>query len=283
MLLLIDAGNTRIKWAVTAPGAVAGKWLASGVVSQVERANLTDQWQDLAIDAVLVSNVAGAEVRAALTTQLQVHATRHDLPLTVTWFHSTASLAGVRNRYRDPGSLGCDRFASLIGARASSPGRCLIVATCGTATTVDALDAHGDFIGGLILPGLGLMAASLAQRTAQLPHIAAASAPAHASLDSSFADNTQDAIHSGCLAAQAGAIERAVAAHGGAHCLLSGGAAAWIAPCLAIPFTLVENLVLIGLHAVAQALPVTTAAQAPPCMSTTISSITDTTGADRSC
>ena len=248
MRLLIDAGNTRVKWALAAPGAIAGQWLACGVAGHAQRDSLAEQWQHLDIDAVLVSNVAGADVRAALQAQLQGLTGRCGVPPVITWFASTACLGGVRNHYRDPASLGCDRFASLIGARHVRPGQSVIVATCGTATTVDAMDAQGDFIGGMILPGLGLMAASLARRTAQLPQIAAAALPA-AGAAPPFADNTQDAIHAGCLAAQAGAIERAVAAHGGAHCLLSGGAAAWIAPYLSMPFTLVDNLVLIGLHA----------------------------------
>ena len=270
MLLLIDAGNTRIKWALAAPGTAAGQWLASGVVSQSERDGLAEQWRGLDIDAALVSNVAGLEVEAALAAQLQLHTS--GAWCAVTWFRSMASLAGVRNRYRDPASLGCDRFASLIGARTLHPGQDLIVATGGTATTVDALDARGDFIGGMILPGLGLMAASLARRTAQLPHIPAAALPSPGS-SFLFADNTQDAIHNGCLAAQAGVIERAVAAHGGAHCLLSGGAAAWIAPHLPIPFTLVDNLVLIGLHAAAQASSIGAPTR----------NDSDTTGADRPC
>ncbi len=282
MLLLIDAGNTRIKWALAAPGAAAGQWLASGVVGQAESDGLAEQWRDLDVDAVLVSNVAGPAVRAALTAYLAAAPARHGARPEVTWFASVASLAGVHNRYRDPASLGCDRFASLIGARTVRPRQSAIVATCGTATTVDAIDAQGAFIGGMILPGLGLMAASLAQRTAQLPQIAAGSALAPAPPPATqlatppalFADNTQDAIFSGCLAAQAGAIERAVAAHGGAHCLLSGGAAAWIAPHLSIPFTLVENLVLIGLQA---------AAQAASGASASVDSITASTGAGNPC
>src|SRR5438552_2277587 len=81
-----------------------------------------------------------------------------------TWLHRSAPC--------NPAQLGCDRFASLIGAHALFPGQPLIVATCGTATTVDALSADGLFLGGMILPGLGLMASSLARNTAQLPLVA---------------------------------------------------------------------------------------------------------------
>ena len=130
------------------------------------------------------------------------------LPTTaIDWFASVPQLAGVRNGYRNPAQLGCDRFAAAIGAHALEPGKALVVATCGTATTIDALSADGDFLGGMILPGLGLMASSLARNTAQLPQIAASGA-----VPAGFADNTDDAILSGCLSAQAGAIERACGA-----------------------------------------------------------------------
>ncbi|MBC7415124.1 MAG: type III pantothenate kinase [Herminiimonas sp.] len=258
MLLLIDAGNTRIKWALAAPAAPAGQWLASGAVAHADSSLLADQWRQhlipMPIDYVLVSNVAGPEVRAALIAQLAVLSARAGPLLEVRWFASVASLAGVSNGYHDPASLGCDRFAALIGAWTLHPHQAAIVATCGTATTVDALDAQGRFIGGMILPGLGLMAASLRERAAQLAQVpeATEAPPTGAAEASLFADNTRDAMHGGCLLAQAGAIERAVAAHGGAHCLLSGGAAALVAPYLAIPATSVDNLVLIGLHAVAR-------------------------------
>jgi type III pantothenate kinase len=152
----------------------------------------------------------------------------------------------VRNGYRNPAQLGCDRFAAAIGAHALEPGKALVVATCGTATTIDALSAEGDFIGGMILPGLGLMASSLARNTAQLPQIAASGA-----IPAGFADNTDDAILSGCLSAQAGAIERACGLLDASLCILSGGAARYIAPALSAPYRMVDNIVMVGLHAAA--------------------------------
>jgi type III pantothenate kinase len=237
MLLLIDAGNTRVKWALAAKGAAAGAWLAHGAVAHADLDTLPQAWQGQLVSRVLVSNVAGAALRERLAALL---------PVAPEWFASQASLAGLVNGYRNPAQLGCDRFAAAIGARTLEPGRALVVATCGTATTIDAVSADGVFIGGMILPGLALMAASLARNTAQLPQVghAAAAPPV-------FADNTDDAIVSGCLSAQAGAIERAVAAHHGALCIVSGGAAGYIAPVLAVPHRLADNLVLVGLHAAA--------------------------------
>lgn len=240
MLLLIDAGNTRIKWALAASGAAPGAWIASGAVTHAELNHLPAAWSGRQVERAVVSNVAGAKLRDQL--QLMLPTTRID------WFESRPELAGLRNGYRRPSQLGCDRFAAALGAYTIEPGKALIVATCGTATTIDAISADGLFVGGMIAPGLGLMAASLARNTAQLPQIA----PGR-TLASIFADNTDDAILAGCLSAQAGAIERACAQHHAAICILSGGAAPFIAPQLAVAHRMVDNIVLIGLQRAATA------------------------------
>lgn len=240
MMLLIDAGNTRVKWALARDDAQPGDWIASGAAPHDGLDALAGEWQAHKVTRAVVSNVAGPALRARLAALLG--------PIAVDWFASGAERAGLVNGYREPARLGCDRFAAAIGARALAPGQALVVATCGTATTVDALTADGRFVGGMILPGLALMAGALARNTAQLPEaMPGAAAPPL------FADNTNDAIVSGCLSAQAGAIERAVAGHGGAACILSGGAAPYIAPALKLAYKLVDNIVLVGLHAVARA------------------------------
>jgi len=245
MLLLVDAGNTRIKWACADENAGPGQWLDHGWVEHAGLNGLRSAFGAHPVDRVLVSNVAGAALRGALEQELLAGGVD---PACIEWFASEPERAGLRNRYRNPRQLGSDRFASAIGARALYPGRALLVATCGTATTIDAISPDGVFVGGMILPGLGLMAASLARNTAQLPQVAQG-------LDAAepFADHTDAAIASGCLAAQAGAIERAHAAlvrrHEAPQCLLSGGAAALISPHLAPPHARIDNLVLIGLQA----------------------------------
>ncbi len=255
MLLLVDAGNTRIKWALMSSASLGvaelGHWSAYGAVRREDICQMADALKDADISRVLIANVAGPAMRAELERMVLRALGMKPVPLT--WFASQAQLAGVSNGYRDPAQLGCDRFAALIGARALFPGEALVVATCGTATTVDALDADGSFRGGMILPGLDLMAESLARNTAQLPHV-----PQYNVGSQPLADNTQEAIASGCIAAQAGAIERALAAHAALlppdaprpQCVLSGGAAVAIAPHLAGAVRQVDNLVLIGLQAV---------------------------------
>lgn len=255
MMLLIDAGNTRVKWALVARDAPLGKWQALGAVAHADIGELQNAWLDAlplgeSVQHILISNVAGNALRVQLKYVIKKTLgfdTNSKLPRElVTWFASVPELAGLRNGYANPGQLGCDRFAAAIAGHQLAPGRAIVVANCGTATTVDAITPDGRFLGGMILPGLGLMASSLARNTAQLPQIAQ-----DGKLPAGFADNTDDAILSGCLAAQSGAIEHACAVHGAQECVISGGAAPYIAPMLKVPYRVVDNIVLIGLHAAA--------------------------------
>lgn len=252
MLLLVDAGNTRIKWAMLETASLhataLGHWSAYGTVHREDLHKLGDIWHGVRIARVLISNVAGQAMHDGLEKML-LHA--HGLkPVPVGWFQSVPELGGIQNGYRNPAQLGCDRFAAAIGAHALFPNETLLVATCGTATTLDAVTANGRFVGGMILPGLALMASSLARNTAQLPHATQQNVTLWP-----FADNTDDAIVSGCMTAQAGAIERAVAAlaaeHGTVKCALSGGGARFISPHLTVAHQMVDNLVLTGLQVVA--------------------------------
>lgn len=228
----IDAGNTRIKWGVH-DGAC---WIDQGALPTGEAGQLSALAAGWPCAARIVAcNVAGEVVEARIVAAL---ASRF---VPVCWLRSSPVACDVRNGYEQPERLGADRWAALIGARGRVAGACLVVCA-GTATTVDWLDATGHFRGGLILPGVDLMRASLARNTAQLP-LAAGRYRAEPR-------NTMDAIVSGCLQAQIGAVERmfaALADEPDATCLLTGGAAPQIAPHLAIPFQSTENLILEGL------------------------------------
>ena len=240
MLLLVDAGNTRVKWAIARDDAAPGEWIARGAVAHADLDTLRAAWGGHAVARAIVSNVAGAALGERLAALL---------PVAPAWFVARPELAGLRNRYRDPARLGADRFAAAIGARLLAPGQALVVATCGTATTVDALSADGEFLGGMILPGLAMMLGSLARNTAQLPQVAVGT-----TLPPAFADNTVDAIVSGCIAAQVGAIERACRLLPAELCIVSGGAASQLAPALGVPCRMQDNIVLVGLHAAAPCL-----------------------------
>ena len=230
MILCIDSGNSRIKWAVHADGA----WRESAAVDHAETAKMADLPCRLPMPArVMLANVAGDAAGTAIR-----HALAPWLPV-LREVESTAAAGGVTNLYDNPARLGVDRWCALIGARAITTVPCVVV-MAGTATTVDTLDGDGRFLGGLILPGLDLMRRSLARDTAALPLAAGKHTP--------YPRCTDDAIVSGCIEAQAGAIERACARlEPGALCLLSGGAADAIGEHLKVPYRRVGNLVLEGL------------------------------------
>jgi type III pantothenate kinase len=231
-VLAVDAGNTRIKWGL----AKGAQWRALGAaaVDEFER-HAEETWPPLpAPECIAVANVAGAAVLA----RLQRLFAQRFAEVPVTWLRAVRAAGGVTNGYDDPAQLGVDRWAALVAARARHAGDCLVV-MAGTATTIDRLDASGAFRGGMILPGLDLMKRALATGTAGLPLA-----------QGTYRDeprNTSDAIESGCLAAQAGAIERAYARlPAGSPCFLSGGGARTLAPVLAFTPREVEHLVLEG-------------------------------------
>lgn len=235
MLLCIDAGNTRLKWGLH-DGA---GWRALGVLDyrQLDAADTPAAWRDAGI--AWLANVAGDAVGDRLARHFQACgiALRTVVP--------EAACAGVRNGYRVPAQLGPDRWAALIGARALHRGASLVVCA-GTATTVDLLQADGLFAGGIILPGFDMMRRSLAGNTAALP-LAQGPFALHPL-------STEEAIFSGCLHAQAGAIERMFELLGDrrdASCLLAGGARQALLPLLDIPVRETEHLVLEGLVHVA--------------------------------
>lgn len=232
MIAAVDAGNSRIKWGLHD----GSTWLDQGVLATADAVWLKDIAEDWPSAArVAVCNVAGAAVHETIVSALKG---RQTAPA---WLRASAAACGVHNNYEQAGQLGSDRWAALIGARGQTSAACLVVCA-GTATTVDVLDACGEFRGGIIMPGFDLMRTALARSTAQLPLA-----------EGQFRDeprNTMDAIVSGCLHAQAGAIERLFASLAGeanALCLLTGGAAPRIGPHLNIPLRRVDNLVLDGL------------------------------------
>ncbi|KUE88332.1 type III pantothenate kinase [Cupriavidus necator] len=272
-LLLIDIGNTRLKWAwceagaaLPATGALPTPWQHGGAVTHADAGALQALAADLRalrgsgpMPSVWISNVAGPVIAAAVDAAL-TDAFGGCAP--VQWVRSAAAHGNLANGYRKPTQLGVDRWVGAIGAHRWLPHDTLLVVTAGTATTLDIVTAAAEgsarFEGGLILPGLALMLGTLARNTAQLPALDVDDAGTVAGAHLRWADNTHDAIAAGCLAAQAGAIERTWRAlgergPGPVRCLLSGGARGALAGALAVPFEMHDNLVLLGLHAMAMA------------------------------
>ena len=242
--LAIDIGNTRLKWAQYASPRPGAALLKHGAVFLETIDSLADnEWRALAAPgSMLGCVVAGEGVKRRVEEQLELW------DLEPRWVVSTAQAGGVVNGYDHPNRLGVDRWVALIGARhrvlAQGAARPALVVMVGTAVTVDALDATGRFLGGLILPGFGLMLRALEMGTAGLK------APTGEAVE--FPTNTSDALMSGGADAIAGALERMhrklLERTGQAPALImSGGAAVKLAPIVDLPFETVDTLIFDGL------------------------------------
>ena len=237
-MLLLDVGNSRCKWAL----AQNGIWTHQGVVGNTEWLALQHAFAVLPLPLrILASNVAGEAMVQRLRAVCAVWTCSPE------FIKASAAQCGVRNGYQQPERLGSDRWAALIAAWHHVQGATLVV-NCGTATTIDALSAQGEFLGGLIVPGVSLMQHSLATNAAQLM--------AEQGTVQDFPRNTADAIHSGMLRATLGAVRHQFdllqARCGTVRCLLGGGAAGVVQPYLDLPLERVDNLVLKGLQIIGE-------------------------------
>jgi type III pantothenate kinase len=242
LILAVDAGNTRIKWALhDGRGFVRDGWCSVADASDLKR-----DWSALpAPDRVVVANVAGDAAAAAILAAARLW------PRDVRFVTAQAKQCGITSLYANPAQLGADRWAALIATRRLGDAPHLVVC-CGTAVTIDALLGNGTFLGGLILPGLAAMHDALAASTAGLS--------ADKGEFRSFPRSTRDAISSGAIHAICGAIERmrgdlAAEARSEPAIVVSGGGAELIARHLHRPVQIRERLVLEGLVRLAGAEP----------------------------
>lgn len=256
MILTIDAGNTRTKWAMFND---ANAIIASGVFNNTQLNVSPPQWAGCSL--AVISNVAGESVAARLKAMLEPIPQQH-------WIGSLVSGFGLKNGYAQPEMLGCDRWAAMIGAKQYTEQSCLVV-NAGTALTIDALLREPEsgshiFAGGVILPGLHLMRQALTQQTHGINN-ALAESPVVGSIDAEskpgkyveFPRNTEDAIHTGGLLAMIGAIEQMSLqlqgqADSAIQCMIGGGDALLLAERLrggAVigDIVVIEDLVLRGL------------------------------------
>ncbi len=243
--LAIDIGNTRLKWAQYASPQPGAALMAHGAVflETIDSLAETD-WNALPAPASMLGCVvAGDGVRHRVEEQLELW------DIEPRWVVSTAHAGGVVNGYDHPGRLGVDRWVAMIGARhrvlAAGEPRPALVVMVGTAVTVDALDQNGRFLGGLILPGFGVMLRALEMGTAGLK------APTGDAVD--FPTNTSDALMSGGTDAIAGAVERMhrkLRARTGMEpaLIMSGGAAVKLMPTVTdLHVEMVDTLIFDGL------------------------------------
>lgn len=246
--LVIDIGNTRLKWGLYAQPTPGADLLAHGAVVLEDIDHLWElYWRNLPAppQAMLGCVVAGDAIKRRVEEQLI-----EGWGLQARWVSASAAAGGVVNGYEHPQRLGADRWAAIIGARqralqqAPSDPPPVLAVMVGTAVTVDAVDAAGRFLGGLILPGFGLMYRALESGTAGLK------VPTGEVSD--FPTNTSDALMSGGTDAIAGAIERSLRrlrVRTGREPLLimSGGAVSRLSHVEELQATVAENLIFEGL------------------------------------
>jgi type III pantothenate kinase len=245
-LLLVDIGNSRVKWARCERGVLGEQQAAA-------HADWTaDEWraalfQGTPVERVLAASVAGGAGVAALDAAARAATGRGIEHVT-----TQRAAAGVVNGYADPRLLGVDRWLAAIGGYRYARGAC-VVADIGTAATVDVVAADGRHCGGYIAPGPRLMVASLLHGTSDLESFRASSP---SSAGQGFADNTRDAIERGCRLALAAWVERCVRDAErrlgvAPRLLLTGGALPEVLPDLEIAGEPVPDLVLRGLREIA--------------------------------
>ncbi len=192
-LLLIDAGNSRVKWAWW-----QGK-LGSQHSSSWADAGSDDLYAgDRAADRIFIANVSGPQIRGLIDIE----------DPKVVCVESGREAGGVSNAYRDPTQMGVDRWVAMIGARHHRTGP-LVVVDAGTALTVDMLDTDGKHLGGVIAPGYRMMLSSLLGNTSDIAELAEAAAERIGGEEEIAARSTGEAIHSGSLIALVSLVRHA--------------------------------------------------------------------------
>jgi type III pantothenate kinase len=242
--LAIDVGNTRLKWALFDSPKPGARLLHQGTefLDHIDRLSEGAWAQIPAPASMLGCLVASDSVRHRVEQQME------NWTVSPQWVVSSAAEAGLTNRYDHPARLGPDRWVAMIGAwhcmRARGMQQPTVVAIVGTAVTIEAIDADGQFLGGYILPGHGIMLRALETGTAGL-HVPTGEV-CH------FPTNTSDALTSGGTFAISGAMAMMVAhlrqrCQAEPWCVMTGGAAWKMAPSLTVPFELMDNLIFDGL------------------------------------
>jgi type III pantothenate kinase len=249
MILLIDVGNTRLKWA----------WHDGAGLSEqqavVHRNHASEQWTvplfgpTQEASRVLVCNVAGPAMAKSLTELSQ-----RKFSLDPEFITANRNFGQLTNGYLDPELLGADRWLAVIGAwtRLHSA---LCIIDAGTAVKVDAVDGAGRHQGGLIVPGIHMMRDALFRGTTDIARAAELST---ASTSGVLANNTIGAVGRGAVFALAGmadhAIDLIVKDTGIEPALLiTGGDAELISSSLHRHGEIIPDLVLQGLSAIATA------------------------------
>lgn len=257
MILLLDMGNTCLKWAFLQDEELIDTGYApwgDKEFKDIAKAHWLDVQEP---ERVLVSNVAGPARKKSANLWI-----KRRWKVTPEFIQASAEADGVQNAYHEPKKLGADRWAAMIAARHLIRGPACVI-DCGTAITIDVLSTNGKHLGGLIVPGLHVMAHSLVDLASDI-HEPANHNPDHVAL---FARDTDNAVSGGALYAAVSLIDRAVVdvvAELGPRVsvFITGGDGERIARLLRCKAIVEPNLVLKGLARMALT---------PPCDTSSIS------------
>lgn len=216
MILLLDIGNTRIKYAISDGEAIlhAGahvhekQWPLA--ISQIDLESGND------IEQCLIASVMSDE-----DNQLIAETLSNDCSLEANFLKTQKFQCGLENAYTNPDSMGVDRWLAMIAAWNATQ-RATLVIGCGTALTLDLIDDKGRHQGGYIIPGIQLMRNALRQNTAKVQ--------ANDSLmpDWYWGKSTEQCVNAGSLLSVISVIDRAIVNAEidhvqGVECILSGG------------------------------------------------------------
>jgi type III pantothenate kinase len=246
--LALDVGNTRLKWAMYDASVPGAKLLAQGAVFLENIDKLAEnEWSTMPPPTQILGCVVASDaIKRRVAEQMDLW------EVAPRWVVSSPQEAGLTNGYDHPARLGADRWVAMIGAYHRLLARGIrkpcVVVMVGTAVTVEAIDTSGKFLGGIILPGHGIMLRALESGTAGL-HVPTGDV-------TDFPTNTSDALTSGGTFAIAGAVQRMVenlTRHCGQApaCIMTGGAGWKMAPSMSVAFELVDNLIFDGLLEIA--------------------------------
>ena len=236
MILLVDIGNTRLKWAQWQCGELCGIGAmlhGSGDIKTELRKTWATWPEPKILRLACVSSPAIKQLLIELVQQLWPKVVIQEV-------RSEQYAKGLTNAYAAPEKLGVDRWFAMIGAfHYYAAPFCLV--DCGTAITLDVVDASGQHLGGMIMPGLTLMKQALSKGTADL----GVCAQAH---PQGLAKYTEAAIYNGNLAAVRGFIEAGKVEYGySVPLILTGGDAVFVASALALDAIVDSDLVFKGL------------------------------------
>lgn len=236
--LLVDLGNTRVKWASCVGGQI-GPMAAEPHGGDVEGLLASRIWKQDRPGALLCASVAGPEFQEALAGAARSH---WDL---AAHFSTVGAVHGrLRNGYTRPAQMGVDRWLALVGAVGQCAGPFAVI-DAGTAITVDVVDPEGAHLGGWIFPGSGLMYGSLRMGTARV-------SPPQLDSPPRWGQDTAGCVAAGIAAAVSGAVRTLETLLNDSDLsgplFLTGGDAATIGPLLTGECRLQPDLVLRGLR-----------------------------------